>query len=124
MGCNISTMITLVDGVEGGRTVYTRTLSGSPLIDSEIKLLVLVIVIPDVERVFDDAPDQLRREAAGELGREDSGECVEVGALIGAEAARRDHFLDVGVGCLRREDGAGAKEDREEAAVGVANCRA
>jgi len=27
-----------------GRTVYTRTLSGAPLIDSEIKLLVLVIV--------------------------------------------------------------------------------
>ena len=77
--------------------VYTRTLSGSPLIDSEIKLLVLVIVIPDVERVFDDAPNQLRREAAGELGREDSGECVEVGALISCTARHRLVGLDLPV---------------------------
>ena len=38
------------------------------------------------------APDHLRREEARELGREDAGERVEVGALVILEASRRDHF--------------------------------
>ena len=52
-----------------------------------------------MERVLDDAADQLRREEVGEFRGEGRGEGVEVGALVGAEAARRAHFLQVSVGC-------------------------
>ena len=55
-------------------------------------------VIPDVERVLDDAADNLRRETSvGELRDEYRCDGVEVGALVAAEAARGDHFLDVRV---------------------------
>ncbi len=39
------------------------------------------LVVADVERVLDDAADQLRREEVGELRGEGRGEGVEVGAL-------------------------------------------
>ena len=74
-----------------------------------------------MERVLDDAADHLRREV-GEPRRKGRGEGVEVDALVLSEAARRDHFPDVGVGRLRGEGGAGAEEDREEAVTGVVNC--
>ena len=51
------------------------------------------------------------------------GEGVELVALVAAEAARGDHFLDVRVGRVRGEGGAGAEEDRDEAAAGVNNRR-
>ena len=37
-------------------------------------------------------------------------------------AARGSHFLDVRVGRFCGEGSAGAEEDREEVALGVANC--
>ena len=46
-----------------------------------------------MEGVLDDAPDQLRREAAGQLRGKNRGERVEAVALVGAEAARRDNLL-------------------------------
>ena len=51
-----------------------------------------------MERVLDDAADELRREQR-KLRDKRRGEGVEVGALVGAEAARRAHFLQVSVGC-------------------------
>ena len=74
-----------------------------------------------MERVLDDAADHLRREV-GEFWGEGRGEGVEVVALVFFDAARRAHFPDVRVGRLRGEGGAGAKEEREEAVEGVANC--
>ena len=68
-----------------------------------------------MERVLDDAADHLRREV-GEFRSEGRGEGVEVVALVLSEAARRDHFPDVRVGPARGEGGAGAEEDRDEAA--------
>ena len=50
-----------------------------------------------MERVLDDAPDQLRREEVGEFRGEGRGEGVEVGALVGSEVASRAHFLQVNV---------------------------
>ena len=49
----------------------------------------LFLVVARVEGVLDDAPDQLRREAAGQLRGKNRGERVEAVALVGAEAARR-----------------------------------
>ena len=57
----------------------------------------------------------------GEMRGELCGEGVEVVALVAAEAARGDHFLDVRVGRVRGEGGAGAEEDRDEA-LAVDNC--
>ena len=57
-------------------------------------------VIADVEGVLDDEADYLRREV-GEMRGERCGEGVEVDALVGFEAARGDHFLDVYVGRVR-----------------------
>ena len=55
-------------------------------------------VIPHAERALDDAADHLRRETSvGELRDEYRCEGVEVVALVAAEAARGDHFLDVRV---------------------------
>ena len=73
-----------------------------------------------MERVLDDAADQLRREEMGEFRGKGRGEGVEVVALVLSDAARRDHFPDVRVVRLRGEGGAGAEEDREEAAGGQA----
>ena len=53
----------------------------------------LLLMVADGIGKLDDAPDHFRREQARELGREDAGERVEVGALVILEAARRDHFL-------------------------------
>ena len=50
------------------------------------------LVVADVERVLDDAADQLRREEVGELRGEGRGDGVEVGALVISEAARRAYF--------------------------------
>ena len=50
------------------------------------------LVVADVERALDDEADYLRREAAGEFRCEGRSEGVEVVALVGAEAARRDNF--------------------------------
>ena len=47
-----------------------------------------------MEGVLDDEADYLRREV-GEMRGELCGEGVEVVALVAAEAARGDHFLDV-----------------------------
>ena len=47
--------------------------------------------------------DHLRREVVGEMRGERCGEGVEVVALVAAEAARGDHFLDVRVGRARGE---------------------
>ena len=55
------------------------------------------LVVAYVERVLDDAADQLRREEVGEFRGEGRGEGVEVGALVGSEVARRAHFLQVNV---------------------------
>ena len=49
---------------------------------------------------------------------EGRGKGVEVVALVLSDAARRDHFPDVGVGRLCGEGGAGAEEGRDEAAAG------
>jgi len=46
----------------------------------------------------------------GEFWGEGRGEGVEVVALVLSEAARRDHFLQVRVGRLRGEGGAGAED--------------
>ena len=46
-----------------------------------------------MEGVLDDEADHLRRETR-ELWDERCGDGVEVFALVGSEAARRDHFLD------------------------------
>ena len=43
-----------------------------------------------------------------------------MGALVDSKAARRDHFPQVRVVRLRGEGGAGAEEDRDEAALGEA----
>ena len=56
------------------------------------------LVVADVERVLDDAADQLRREEVGELRGEGRGEGGEVGALVILQASRRAHFLQVSVG--------------------------
>ena len=69
-------------------------------------------VIPHVERVLDDAADQLLREV-GELRSEGRGKGVEVVALVLSDAARRDHFPDVRVVRFCGEGGAGAEEDRD-----------
>ena len=53
-------------------------------------------VVTEVEGVLDDEADYLRREV-GEMRGELCGEGVEVVALVAAEAARGDHFLDVRV---------------------------
>ena len=74
-----------------------------------------------MESVIDDAPNQLRREAAGEFRCEGRSERVEVGALVGAEAARRDNFPEVRVVGFGGKGSAGAEEAREEAAVLVFN---
>ena len=74
-----------------------------------------------MEGVLDDAPDQLRREAAGQLRGKNRGERVEAVALVGAEAARRDNFPEVSVVSFGGEGSAGAEEAREEAAVLVFN---
>ena len=66
-----------------------------------------------MEGVLDDEADYLRREV-GEMRGERCGEGVELVALVAAEAARGDHFLDVRVGRLRGGRGAGAEEDRYE----------
>ena len=55
------------------------------------------LVVADVERALDDEADYLRREAAGEFRCEGRSEGVEVVALVGAEAARRDNFPEVNV---------------------------
>ena len=44
-----------------------------------------------------------------------------MGALVGAEAARRDNFPEVRVVCFGGKGSAGAEEDREELAVLVFN---
>ena len=80
------------------------------------------LVVADVERAFDDKADYLRREAAGEFRCEGRSEGVEVVALVGAEAARRDNFPEVNVVGFGGEGGAGAQEDREEAVPLVFNC--
>ena len=74
-----------------------------------------------MEGVFDDEADYLRREV-GEFRGERFGDGVEVVARVVVGAARRDHFLEVRVGRVRGEGGAGAEEDRDEAAAGVVNC--
>ena len=56
------------------------------------------LVVAHVERVRDDAADQLRREEVGELRGEGRGEGGEVGALVILQASRRAHFLQVSVG--------------------------
>ena len=60
-------------------------------------MLLVYSVVARVEGVLDDEADYLRREV-GEMRGEHCGEGVEVVALVAAEAARRDHFLDVRVG--------------------------
>ena len=40
------------------------------------------LVVADVERVLDDAADELRREEVGEFRGEGRGDGVEVGALV------------------------------------------
>ena len=45
------------------------------------------LVVPHVERVLDDAADELRREDVGEFGGERRGDGVEVVALVSLEAA-------------------------------------
>ena len=55
------------------------------------------LVVADVERALDDEADYLRREAAGEFRCEGRSEGVEVVALVGAEAARRDNFPEIRV---------------------------
>ena len=70
---------------------------------------LVLLVVADVEGVLDDEADYLRREV-GEMRGERCGEGVEVGALVGFEAARGHHFLDVRVGRLRGGRGAGAEE--------------
>ena len=54
-----------------------------------------------MEGVLDDEADYLRREV-GEMRGERCGEGVELVALVAAEAARGDHFLDVRVGRFAR----------------------
>ena len=76
------------------------------------------LVVADVEGVLDDEADYLRREV-GEMRGERCGEGVEVVALVPAEAARRDHFLDVRVVRFCGEGGAGAEEDREDGRTGL-----
>ena len=61
---------------------------------------LVLLVVADVEGVFDDEADYLRREV-GEFRGERFGDGVEVVARVGFDAARRDHFLDVRVGRLR-----------------------
>ena len=74
------------------------------------------LVVAYVERVLDDAADQLRREEVGELRGEGRGEGVEVGALVILQASRRDHFLQVNGGCLcGTRVGARAEENRAQA---------
>ena len=74
-----------------------------------------------MERVLDDAADQLRREEVGEFRGEGRGEGVEVGALVGSEVARRAHFLQVNVAPRPRhssgEGGARAKQNQADASV-------
>ena len=84
-------------------------------------MLLVYSVVAHVERELDDAPDHLRRETR-ELCEERRGEGVEVVALVGAEAARRDNFPEVNVVGFGGEGGAGAQEDREEAVPLVFNC--
>ena len=74
-------------------------------------MLLVYSVVARVEGVLDDEADYLRREV-GEMRGERCGEGVEVVALVAAEAARRDHFLDVRVGRLRGGRGAGAEVRR------------
>ena len=81
-------------------------------------MLLVYSVVARVEGVLDDEADYLRREV-GEMRGERCGEGVEVVALVAAEAARGDHFLEVRVGRVRGEGGAGAEEDRDEAAAGL-----
>ena len=59
-------------------------------------MLLVYSVVTDVEGVLDDEAEYLRREV-GEFRGERCGEGVEVDALVGFEAARGDHFLDVRV---------------------------
>ena len=76
-----------------------------------------------MEGVLDDDADQLLREAVGEFRGERFGEGVEVVARVVVDAARGDHFLEVRVGRVRGEGGAGAEEDRDEAAApGLEKC--
>ena len=82
--------------------------------------MTLGSVIAHVERVFDDAADQLRRKDVGEFRGEGCGERVEVVALVSLDAARRDHFPDVRVGRSRGKRGAGADQNWQEVdAAGV-----
>ena len=71
-------------------------------------------VVTEVEGVLDDEADHLQREA-GEMPGERCGEGLEVVFLVAAEAARGDHSLEVRVGSVRGEGGAGAEEGRDEA---------
>ena len=71
-------------------------------------MLLVYSVVTDVEGVLDDEADNLRREV-GEMRGERCGEGVEVVALVAAEAARRDHFLQVRVVRFCGEGGAGAR---------------
>ena len=63
-------------------------------------MLLVYSVVARVEGVLDDEADYLRREV-GEMRGERCGEGVEVDALVGFEAARGDHFLQVRVGPVR-----------------------
>ena len=72
--------------------------------------------------MLDDDADQLLREEVGELRGEGRDEGVEVDALVSFDATRRDHFPDVRVVRFCGEGGAGAEEDRGEAALGLVDC--
>ena len=52
----------------------------------------MLSIVADVERVLDDAADELRREEVGELRGEGCDDGVQLGALVLSEAARRAHF--------------------------------
>ena len=82
--------------------------------------MTLGSVVAHVERVLDDATDQLRREEVGEFRGEGCGERVEVGALVSLDAVRCDHFPDVRVCRLRGDPGASADQNWQEVdAAGV-----
>ena len=86
----------------------------------------LTSVVPRMERVGDDLPEDLgrevpqRREAAARaaasvglvLWREHGSELVEVVALVVRPASGGNHFLEIRVVCLCGDFGSGAQEDR------------
>ena len=65
----------------GGRSTRERS--------ALLTTVTLGSVIAHVERVFDDAADQLRRKDVGEFRGEGCGERVEVVALVSLDAAYR-----------------------------------